>query len=386
MTQVLLVFLVLAAVATVVLLVVLLTRAASSEKAQERTERSVREEFQLFTGLQKDRLDTFSREIEKMRGAVEEKLELMRETVDEKLHKTLEERLGRSFKHVSEWLERVHKGLGEMQSLASGVGDLKKILSNVKTRGTWGEIQLGQLLEQVLAPEQFARDVRTKKDSGDHVEFAIRLPGREAANGDAVWLPIDSKFNLEYHERLLKAQDEADPARVESAAKELEARIKEEAKAIRDKYIDPPHTTDFGILYLPIESLYAEVLRRPGLCEALQRDFRVVLAGPTTLAALLNSLQLGFRTLAIEKRTSEVWTLLGAIKTEFGKFGGILEKTHKKLQEASNTLEDAAKKTRTIERKLKGVQELPVGQAVDLLDQAEETEEEGPSNVGNLSG
>ena len=286
-----------------------------------------------------------------------QKLEKIRETVDEKLHSTLEKRLGDSFKMVSERLEKVHQGLGEMQNLASGVGDLKKILANVKTRGTWGEVQLGNLLEQVLTPEQYERNIVTKKGSRDPVEFAIKLPGQ---NNNIVYLPIDAKFPTQDYERLQDAQEEVNALLIEEAGKAIENRLKLEAKNIRDKYIDPPNTTDFGILFLPTEGLYAEVLRRPGLCDTLRRDFRVTVTGPTTLAALLNSLQMGFRTLAVEKRASEVWGLLGTVKTEFGKFATILENTQTKLRQASDTIEDAARKSRTIERKLKDVQELPL--------------------------
>ena len=298
------------------------------------------------------------------------KLEAMRQTVDEKLHATLEKRLGESFQMVSERLEQVHKGLGEMQTLAAGVGDLKKVLTNVKTRGSWGEIQLGALLEQLLAPSQFESNVATKPGSSERVEFAIILPGR----GDVgkVYLPIDAKFPQEDYQRLLEAQEAADAAGAEASAKALEIRIKAEAKDIRDKYLSPPHTTDFGILFLPVEGLYAEVLRRTGLYETLMREYHVTVAGPTTLAAILNSLQMGFRTLAIEKRSSEVWMLLSAVKTEFGKFGDILDRTNKKLQEASNVMDDAARKSRTIERKLKGVQSLPNESAEALLAEAAE--------------
>jgi DNA recombination protein RmuC len=283
----------------------------------------------------------------------------------------LEKRLGESFRQVSERLEQVHKGLGEMQNLAIGVGDLKKVLTNVKTRGTWGEMQLGNLLEQILTPEQYAQNVATKQGSAERVEFAIKLPGRDTHDGKTVWLPIDAKFPKEDYERLVEASERADADAVEQAAKQLELRIKAEAGDIRDKYIDPPNTTDFGILFLPTESLYAEVLRRNGLMETLQREFRVVVTGPTTLAALLNSLQMGFRTLAIEKRSSEVWAVLGAIKTEFGKFGGIIEKVQKKLQEASNVIDTAATRTRTIERKLRTVEGLPTNEATALLGEAE---------------
>ena len=302
------------------------------------------------------------------------KLEEMRKTVDEKLHATLEQRLGDSFKLVSERLEQVHRGLGEMQTLAAGVGDLKKVLTNVKTRGTWGEVQLEALLDQVLTVEQYEKNIATRPKSNERVEFAIRLPGREMGGDDnrPVWLPIDAKFPMEDYQRLLEAQDRADPLAVEIAAKALEMRLRDEAKKIRDKYVEPPYTTDFAILYLPIEGLYAEALRRPGLAEALQRDWRVSIAGPTTLAALLNSLQMGFRTLAIEKRSSEVWGVLGAIKTEFGKFGEALEATRKKLEQATKSIESAGVRTRQIERKLKGVEALPMVEAQARLGELEE--------------
>ncbi|MBW7900153.1 MAG: DNA recombination protein RmuC [Rhodocyclaceae bacterium] len=293
------------------------------------------------------------------------KLDEMRKTVDEKLHATLEQRLGESFKLVSDRLEQVHRGLGEMQTLAAGVGDLKKVLSNVKTRGTWGEVQLAALLEQVLTAEQYAENVATRPRSNDRVEFAIRLPGKD--DGAPVWLPIDAKFPIEDYQKLLEAQERADPAAVEAAARALETRLKNEARTIREKYVEPPHTTDFAILYLPIEGLYAEALRRPGLAEALQRDHRVSIAGPTTLAAMLNSLQMGFRTLAIEQRSSEVWAVLGAVKSEFGKFGEALAHTRKKLQEASNSIDKAEVRTRAVTKKLKAVEALPAAEAAALL-------------------
>lgn len=292
------------------------------------------------------------------------KLEEMRKTVDEKLHATLELRLGESFKRVSEHLERVHRGLGEMQTLAAGVGDLKRVLTNVKIRGTWGEVQLGALIEQMLTPEQYAKNVRTVPNSNDMVEFAIKLPGKE--DGSPVWLPIDAKFPVEDYQRLMDAQDKADFEQVEQAAKALENRIKQEAKTIRDKYIEPPHTTDFGIMFLPTEGLYAEVLRRPGLAESIQRDYRVIVSGPTTFAAVLNSLQMGFRTLTIEKRSSEIWILLGAVKTEFGKFGDVIEATQSKLEAASKQFESVSQRTRAINRKLKNVEALPVADEVAL--------------------
>jgi DNA recombination protein RmuC len=343
-----------------------------------------------MASMNKDQLDSFSKQLtsmtqineqklESVRNVVEnrlkslqednsQKLEKMRETVDEKLHSTLEKRLGESFKQVSDRLEKVHQGLGEMQTLASGVGDLKKVLTNVKTRGTWGEIQLGNLLDQMLVAEQYERNIITKKGSRDPVEFAIKLPGRDSS---AVYLPVDAKFPKEDYERLIEAQEQANVVLIEEAGKAIEARIKFEAKNIRDKYIDPPHTTDFAIMYLPIEGLYAEVLRRPGLCELLQKEYRISVAGPTTFAALLNSLQMGFRTLAVEKRASEVWVLLGTVKTEFGKFGDILDKTKDKLQQATDQIDLAAKKSRTIETKLRKVQELPSGSQPILIEESE---------------
>lgn len=285
-------------------------------------------------------------------------LEKMRMTVDEKLHETLEKRLSESFKQVSERLEIVHKGLGEMQTLATGVGDLKKVLQNVKTRGTWGEVQLGNLLADILTPEQYEENVATKKGSADRVEFAIKIPAKDDEK-KTLYLPIDAKFPLSDYQGLVDASEVGNKEEVERLNKALEMRIKAEAKDIRDKYIDPPYTTDFGIMFLPIEGLYAEVLRRPGLTDTLQREYRVIVTGPITFAAIVNSLQMGFRTLAIEKRSSEVWEVLGAVKKEFTLFGDILDKTQKKLQEASNTIEKASSKSRNIERKLGKVQELP---------------------------
>ncbi|MEW6480811.1 MAG: DNA recombination protein RmuC [Pseudomonadota bacterium] len=294
------------------------------------------------------------------------KLDEMRATVDEKLHATLEQRLGESFKQVAERLEQVHKGLGEMQNLAQGVGDLKHLLTNVKTRGMFGEAQLGALLEQVFAPEQYAAQVATRPGSRNVVDFAIRLPGR-GDDGAPCWLPIDAKFPNEDYERLLDAQQRADAEGVELAARGLEQRIRLEAKSMADKYLEPPHTTDFAILFLPTEGLYAEVLRRPGLMEALQRDHRVTLAGPTTLMAMLNSLQMGFRTLALEKRSSEVWQVLGAVKTEFGKFGDVLAKVKNQTQTVLNTLDAAEVRSRAMGRALKGVEALPQDRAQALL-------------------
>jgi len=343
-------------------------------------------------GMQKDQLDSFSKQLlaltrlnedklESLRKTIEaqlramqednsRKLEQMRSVVDEKLQSTLEKRLGDSFKQVSDRLEQVYRGLGEMRNLATGVGDLKKVLTNVKTRGTWGEIRLSHILEQILTPDQYEINVATKKSGSERVEFAIKLPGQGSNKEKIVWLPIDSKFPQEDYQRLLDAQESADKALAEKSVKNLETRVKAEAKAIREKYIDPPHTTDFGIMFLPVEGLYAEVLRRPGLCDSLQRDYRIVVTGPTTLAALLNSLQMGFRTLAIEKRSSEVWELLGAVKTQFSKFGEVLAKTKKKLQEASNTIDKAEVRTRVISRKLSKVQELPLTDSAKLIESA----------------
>jgi DNA recombination protein RmuC len=313
------------------------------------------------------------------------KLEEMRRTVDEKLHATLEQRLGESFKLVSERLEQVHRGLGEMQTLAAGVGDLKKVLTNVKTRGTWGEVQLESLLEQLLTPDQYAKNVATIPNSNDRVEFAIKLPGRHdapGANGGAngvatpVWLPIDAKFPREDYERLIDAQDRADPAAVEEASRALEGRVRAEAKAIAQKYVAPPHTTDFALLFLPTEGLYAEILRRPGLTDFLQREYRVSITGPTTLTALLNSLQMGFRTLAIEQRSSEVWQVLGAVKTEFRKFGEVLAKTRKQLETVTRSIELAETRTRQMSTRLREVEALPGEQVAGLLGDSPLSEDE----------
>lgn len=330
---------------------------------------SQKDQLQLFAEQLSSLTNTIEHKFDGLRIAMEAKLtsiqddnskrlEQMRQTVDEKLQGTLEKRLGESFKLVSERLELVHQGLGEMQSLASGVGDLKKVLANVKTRGTWGEIQLGAMLEQVLAPEQFAANVSTR-NGGERVEFAVKLPGRGDDRDEVVWLPIDAKFPIEDYQRVVEAQEKADPDGLENAGKQLEHRIKSCATDICRKYLNPPHTTDFAILYLPIEGLFAEVIRRIGLAECVQREYRIIIAGPTTLWSLLNSLQVGFRTLAIQKRSSEVWNLLSAVKTEWSKYDAVLDKVRKKLHEASNTVDDAARRTRAIGRKLKNVQELP---------------------------
>ncbi|AEG93557.1 DNA recombination protein RmuC [Ramlibacter tataouinensis] len=300
------------------------------------------------------------------------KLEEMRRTVDEKLQTTLETRLGESFRQVAERLEQVHQGLGQMQSLAQGVGDLQRVLTNVKTRGMFGEVQLEALLEQVLTPEQYGKQIETKPRSNQRVDFAIRFPGR-TADGLPVWLPVDAKFPREDYERLLEAHDRADHAGVDSAGRALEARIRQEAKSICECYLCPPHTTDFAILFLPIESLYAEVLRRPGVMDALQRDFRVTLAGPTTLLAMLNSLHMGFRTLALEQQASEVWKVLGAVKTEFERYGDWVARIKEQVQKASDTLDKADTRTKQMRRALKVVEALPEGQAQAMLPLAEES-------------
>lgn len=379
----------------------LLSRIDELSQAQTRAETSLRDDIsrnreeltralEIFRGAFTTQiLDLAQRneeKLEKVRGVIEaglrliqqdnnQQLDKMRETVDEKLHSTLEKRLGESFKLVSDRLEKVHQGLGEMQTLAAGVGDLKKVLGNVKTRGILGEIQLGALLEQVLTPDQFARNVTVKKGTTEAVEFAIKFPGKD---DKTTFLPIDSKFPVEDYQRLEDARERADIAAVEKAGKDLEDRVKLEAKKIRDKYIDPPATTDFAILFLPTEGLYAEILRRPGLFDNIQREYKVILSGPTTLAAVLNSLQMGFRTLAVEKRAAEVWNLLNVIRTEFGKFGDLLEKTQKKLQEAGNTIEDAARKSRTIQSKLKRVEALPGNDKDCLIDLGTGPEETDP--------
>ncbi len=294
------------------------------------------------------------------------RLEEMRKTVDEKLHATLEQRLGESFKLVSDRLDKVHQGLGEMQQLAIGVGDLKRVLTNVKTRGTWGEVQLEMLLEQVLTPDQYAKNVETVPGTGERVEFAVKLPGQEDC-GRPVWMPIDAKFPKEQYERLAEAAELADADGVAAAGKELERTVRLEAKTIAEKYLSPPLTTDFAILFLPTEGLYAEVMRRPGLADELQRVCRVSIAGPSTLSALLNSLQMGFRTLALEKRSSEVWQVLGAVKTEFGKFGDVLAATKNTLERAAKNIEQAETRTRQMSRKLKSVEALPSETAQLLL-------------------
>jgi DNA recombination protein RmuC len=317
---------------------------------------------------------TLETRLQALQQGNETRLEQMRATVEEKLQTTLDGRLGESFRLVSERLEQVHRGLGEMQALAAGVGDLKRVLGNVKSRGVFGEVQLAALLEQVLLADQYAANVATRPGSSDRVDFAIRLPGR---NGDsAVWLPIDAKFPIEDYERLVAAQERADAAGAEEAGRALENRVRGESRTLREKYVEPPHTTDFAVLFLPTEGLFAEVLRRPGLAEALNRELRVVVAGPTTLAAMLNSLQMGFRTLAIEQRSSEVWQVLGAVKTEFARFGEWLGRVREQVGTVSRTLEQADTRTKQMQRKLREVEALPAEQAVALLPAAPRDEEE----------
>ncbi len=322
--------------------------------------------------------ETLATQLAQLQQTNSAKLDEMRRTVDEKLQTTLETRLGESFKQVADRLEQVHKGLGEMQSLAQGVGALQRVLTNVKTRGMFGEVQLEALLEQVLTSEQYAKQVETKPRSNQRVDFAIRFPGR-SADGAPVWLPIDAKFPRDDYERLLDAQDRADPAAADIAARALESRIRAEAKSISESYLCPPQTTDFAILFLPIESLYAEVLRRPGLMDSLQRDYRVTLAGPTTLLAMLNSLHMGFRTLALEQQASEVWKVLGAVKTEFERYGTWVEKIREQVRKASDTLDTAHTRTNQMRRALKVVEALPEEQAQALLPPAEESSDDNPT-------
>jgi DNA recombination protein RmuC len=376
----------------------------SLQSSQERTDRSIRDEISKFReemkiGAHQERaeltvsLKSFSDSVEQKMAAVRQlvdeklkqiqedntrQLDRMRETVDEKLQSTLEKRLGESFKQVSERLEQVHQGLGDMRTLAAGVGDLKKVLTNIKTRGTWGEVQLGALLEEILAPEQYAKNVRIHENSNDIVEFAIKLPGQGEQDGDHVLIPVDAKFPVEDYQRLLDAQENADAAAAEEAAKLLETIIKKEAKDIFNKYISPPVTTDFGIMFLPSESLYAEVIRRTALVQLLQREYHIQISGPSTFAAFLNSLQMGFRSLAIQKRSGEVWKVLGEVKTEFGKYGDLLDAVHKKLVNATDSMDDVRKRSRAIQRKLRTVQELPGSSAEILLDDKTSVELEEP--------
>jgi DNA recombination protein RmuC len=340
-------------------------------QVQKSSLESVEQRIKELVDSNRDRLDklrdVLDSQIKSLQQSNEKKLDQMRETVDEKLQTTLEKRLSESFKLVSERLESVQKGLGEMQTLATGVGDLKRVLTNVKARGTWGEVQLGAILEQILTPDQYAKNVRTREDSQDMVEYAIRLPGPEDSADGVVWLPIDSKFPQEDYLRLVAAADIADSEAMEKALAALSRSIQNSAREISGKYLNPPKTTDFAIMFLPTEGLFAEVLRQPGLVEKLQQDYRVVVAGPTTLSATLSSLRMGFRTLAIEKRSSEVWKVLAAVKTEFGKFGVVLDKVKRQLETASNTIDQTEVRTRAMERKLKEVQQLPAGESEILL-------------------
>lgn len=326
--------------------------------------------------MQREKFEAMNRQQDILVKSTEKRLDEMRLMVEEKLQKTLNERIGQSFELVRTQLENVQKGLGEMKTLAEDVGGLKKVLGNVKTRGTFGEIQLSALLEQMLSPEQYEANVKTRKNATEFVEFAIKLPGKD--NGkDVVYLPIDAKFPKDVYEQYIDAYEEGDASLIESTSKQLEITVKRMAKDIRDKYIEPPYTTDFAILFLPFESIYAEVIRRTALIETLQKDFKIVVTGPTTLGAILNSLQMGFRTLAIQKRTSEVWSVLGAVKTEFGKFGGMLEKVQKNLQSAGDQLEEVmGKRTRAIERKLRQVEALPTEESRKMLDFNELADEE----------
>ncbi len=364
------------------------------QSSQERTDRSVRDEIAKFraesqtqarqereelAGSLKGFGDSVEQKMEAVRLVIDGKLlqlqedntrqlERMRETVDEKLQGTLEKRLGESFRQVSERLEQVHQGLGDMRNLAAGVGDLKKVLTNIKTRGTWGEVQLGALLEEILAPEQYAKNVKIHEHGNDFVEFAIKLPGQGDANAEPVWMPVDAKFPVEDYQRLVDAQEKADTVAAEEAAKQLEASIKKAAKDISQKYLLPPKTTDFGIMFLPSEGLYAEVIRRTALVQILQRQYHIVVSGPSTFAAFLNSLQMGFRTLAIQKRSGEVWRVLGEVKTAFGKFGDSLDAVRKRLEQAASSVDDAQRKSRTLQNRLRAVEELPGASAEILLE------------------
>ena len=338
-------------------------------------------QVQQLTLMQKSIVDTLNQQLQQLQKSNADKLDEMRRTVDEKLQTTLEKRLSESFKQVAERLEQVHNGLGQMQKLADGVGSLQRVLTNVKTRGMFGEVQLEALLEQVLTIEQYAKQVETKPRSNQRVDFAIRFPGRGGDDGEPVWLPVDAKFPREDYERLLDAQDRADAPAAEAAAKALEARIRTEAKSIAESYLAPPHTTDFAILFLPAEGLYAEVLRRPGLMDSLQRDYRVTLAGPTTLLAMLNSLHMGFRTLALEQQASEVWKVLGAVKTEFERYGDWVEKVREQVQKAADTLDRADTRSRQMRRALKNVEALPEGEAHALLPKFDEALDDSDASV-----
>ena len=345
--------------------------------AVERRIKDLSDKNEIRIGQLRDTLDT---KMKTLQDGNDRKLEQMRQTVDEKLQSTLEKRLGESFKIVSERLEAVQRGLGEMQNLATGVGDLKRVLTNVKTRGTWGEVQLGAILEQMLTPDQYDKNVRVRPSSGEVVEFAIRLPGAGADAEENMWLPIDSKFPQEDYQRLVSATDIADADAVDQSLKALTRAIENSAKTISEKYIAPPATTDFAIMFLPTEGLYAEVLRQPGLVEKLQHAHRVVVTGPTTLSATLSSLRMGFRTLAIEKRSSEVWQTLAAVKTEFGRFGEVLTRVKRHLDTASNTIDQTEVRTRAMERKLRDVEALPGEEAAKLLELSETDFQDGPGD------
>lgn len=340
-------------------------------KSQTETLESVGRRIKDLTESNEVRIErvrsTIDTQLKNLQESNEKKLNEMRQTVDEKLHNTLEKRLGESFKLVSERLEAVQHGLGEMQNLAAGVGDLKRVLSNVKTRGTWGEVQLGALLEQILTPDQYARNVQIQTGSEERVDYAIRLPGPDAGSDSHIWLPIDSKFPQEDYLRLLDASDAADTEAVQKAIASLLRAVHGSAKDICKKYLNPPRTTDFAIMFLPTEGLYAEVLRQPGQVEQLQREYRVVVAGPTNLAAILNSLRMGFQTLAIGKRSHEVWTVLAAVKTEFGKFGDVLDKVKRQLNTAANTIDQTQARTRAMAKKLRDVEQLPGTESVTHL-------------------
>ncbi len=353
-------------------------RSAESANLQTTSFENFTKRLNEHTAKTDEKMEHVRTTVEKQLGSIQkdnaEKLEKIRLTVDEQLQSTLEKRLGESFKIVSERLELVHRGLGEMQNLATGVGDLKKVLTNVKTRGTWGEIQLGTLLDQILTSSQYEKNAQISPHSQERVEYAIRIPSK-ADDSVIVLLPIDAKFPMEDYRNIINAQESGDTEQVEAASKQLERSIKTEAKRINDKYVKPPHTTDFGIMYLPTEGLYAEVTQRQDLCETLQRQYRVTVCGPNTIAAILSSLQMGFRTLAIEQQTSEVWRLLDAVRIDFGKFGDVLDKTQKKLKEASATIETASAKSRTIQKKLNKVQDLPKPDSDSTLELSEGSQE-----------
>jgi len=341
-------------------------------KAQQTQLEGMTKQLKELTDSNQGALDrirtTFDSRVKELQEGNEKKLDEMRKTVDEKLHETLEKRLGESFKLVSDRLEAVHKGLGEMQNLATGVGDLKRVLTNVKTRGTWAEVQLGAILEQILTPAQYEKNVRVKGDSSETVEYAVRLPGPKSDPDSRVWLPIDSKFPQEDYLRVQEAAERGDPEGVQKATDALARTVRTAAKDVHDKYVNPPNTTDFGIIFLATEGLYAEVLRQPALVDDLLHRYRVVVAGPTTLAAILSSLRMGFQTLAIEQRAAEVWRVLGAVKTEFGKFGEVLNRVKRQLNTASRTIEDTDVRTRAMERRLRSVEELPEEEATRILE------------------